>query len=66
MVNLKGFGRKELWYNQHTVSAFAWRNRGKEWKTLRIVGIVSEIGTKHLPNGNLEHYCHTTSFVTIL
>jgi hypothetical protein len=32
MMNWKGFGRKQSWYNRGTVPTYAWRDCGKPTK----------------------------------
>jgi hypothetical protein len=53
MMMWKGFGRKRLWYNPGTITAFSWWDRRKTRKSpVRIVGVLAEIRTENLSNTN--------------
>jgi hypothetical protein len=49
-------GRKTAWPNRSTTATFACEGPKASYKELRIIGVVAEIRTKHLPNSSLELY----------
>jgi hypothetical protein len=52
-----GFGRKWLWHEQGTISALAWRDRGKPLNlSVRTDGVLLKIRTMHLLNTSIQHY----------
>jgi hypothetical protein len=64
IMNWKWSGRKQSYLVWGTIPAFAWKHWGKQHKTsVRIVGVLAEIQTGHLPDTNqkwsqLTQYCH--------
>jgi hypothetical protein len=51
IMNWKGFRRKSLWFNQHRVPAFAWKNSEILRKfSLRMTDVTAKIRNKNFQN----------------